>query len=203
MKRVIIFLLTLGLIVVLAACGNPLRNHPWTERELDFMSILDTETGIVFSLGDYIDDIEEILGSPVRVRYSSIIGTNSARYENGISVVYSNNRVTELRAVNIFLSPNFDGSNRNSLARMDVRRFEVLGHSKWMTKDQISAIFEPDEILAEWFESIGIRGGYFFSRFFDEYGNPTSREYASFISYIQWEDSFDWVDLSFTIRSVW
>jgi len=147
----------MGMIATFTACGGSSEPNPILEREpvLDFRSILDTELNLMFSIGDYRGDIEAILGRPVNFEEE----WNTFKFENGLTVTYENDRAVAL-------------SGDNNLY---TGRFEILGYQIGMTEDQISMVFELNELLGEWadgFDEVSeiVRIDFYY-KLFNERGN--------------------------------
>jgi len=133
-------------------------------ESLGFMSILDTELGEVFTLGDTQESIEAILGEPVQTREWS--GSEYIHeYQNGLSVIYANKRAV-LFAVETAL---------------DEERFEVLGYKIGMTNEQIADNFVFNEALSG---SVGTAGSYHYQLYYDESGNMVDVNYVHMAVYI-------------------
>ena len=145
MKNILLALAVLLTVVILTACGS---EEP--APILDFKSVLDTELNILFSLGDHRDDIESILGPPIRHNEE----WGDFEYQNGLQVVYEGHRAVFLAA-------------RNGL---EEGRFEVLGYSIGMSRSQISDYFEPRAYVAQIV--------YSFIKHYDSAGELTTEENA-------------------------
>jgi len=182
LKKIIIFLLMVGMIATFTACGDSSEPNPILEREpvLDFRSILDTELNVMFSLGDYRGDIEVMLGQPIG--QSEIAG--SVEYKTGLSVVYENYIAVRIIAHNLI----YNADDRE----LETNRFEVLGLQARTTRDKISAVFGED-VFAH------MEGFYSFRKVFNEFGDSTSREFAYVSSNVIWMEEPDWIVVAMSV----
>ena len=180
MKKIIVFLVMLGVVVVLASCGSSSEPNSILEREpvLDFRSILDTELNLMFSIGDYRGDIEAVLGQP--------IGRNerdgAVEYKTRLSVLYENDIAVSIAAVNLVYIADY--------RELEISRFEIIGLQANMTLDEISINFEAMNVL---------EGFYSFHKFFNEFGDSTDREFAYVRSSVMWMEEYDFLAIAMTV----
>jgi len=149
MKKLILLLILSALVVLFTGCRG---------ESLGFMSILDTELGEVFTLGDTMESIGEILGEPERVE-ELIEGRLRHRYQNGLSVAY-----VDGKAVSFFAA-----------SALEESRFEILGYRIGMTEEQVADNFMFDEV---WSYDEDERRASDFRLYYDEYGNFVDAYYA-------------------------
>ena len=162
MKRFTVFGVLCFLVLAgLVGCGGEQNSN--APPILDYKSILDTEIGNMFSLGDTRANIEAALGQPIRrethdEELDGIEGleeVEEVEYQSGLTIMYSDNKVIAFAAEN----------------RLDTGRFEIFGYRIGMTRRQIANVFGND---GEFFNpNIG-----FYYKFYDAIGNPMSMESA-------------------------
>ena len=152
MKKLLYLLILSVLVIMFTGCRSE-------SESIGFMSILDTELGEVFTLGDTQESIREILGEPVRI-VDSIENRYFHEYGNGLRVEYVDGRAVVFFTV---------------ASALEEARFEILGYSTWMTNEQIADNFVLDEASTD---GDGAIPGYNYRLFYDESGNVVDMYYA-------------------------
>ena len=165
MKKLFCFLILLGLSIGIAACENETGTSSGASSVLDFRSIVDTESGHVFSLGDTRNSIEAVLGQPIEMTQWGV------EFQNGLFVEFEDNLAVYFEA-------------ENGLA---AGRFEIYGYSIGMTKNQIASIFALDEMMSSILTNPELgRIVSWFELYYDANGNVTNQENADTFTAILW-----------------
>lgn len=124
----------------LVACGGE------AERELDFRSMWDTELDVVISLGDSRRHVESVLGVAGAERIHRGDGHEILEFYSGMEITLINDVVINIRGTN----------------GMTTGRFEILGYTVGMTREQIAKNFN----FVTTMNSIC-----YFANFYDTHGN--------------------------------
>jgi hypothetical protein len=158
MRRAIAVVSALVCLVLLVGCGG--EGEPIGNPDLDFKSVLDTETGMVFSLGDSKKSIDEKLGNP---RYSE--------------------RNQDFFYLISFVNVKYDENDDAIFIRIDNRRerFEFRDMRMNMTQRETRRNFRLNDRLSYWYSN--------YEKYYDENGEKTSRENAKYIARVLWDDA--------------
>ena len=171
MKKVLYTWVLVIAIFLLGACSR--------EPRLDHRSILDTELGVVFTLGDSRESIEAILGDPIE-HEEMVLGMDYLTYENGLTVLFLSN--TDISVDGIAFA--FEAKNEPG-----AERFEILGYDIGMTHSQVANNFALDEDVTNRHWSPGGRNTFFYVRFYNRRGRVVEADGARFIGRIEWWQS--------------
>jgi len=157
MKRSLYILISLFVLVILAACGR--------EQTIDYRSILDTETGHTLSLGDSRADIERALGD-----YTFHVESdrfNIFEYTYALRVIFEDDVAVAFFAGNA----------------SDSDRFELLGYRIGMTREDAASNFQH----AYEADTEGLMiAMHHFDNFYDAQGNLTDEANAFIQARLGW-----------------
>jgi len=172
LKKLVITLISAIVTISLTACAAGTDGTP--QRELDILSMRDTELGVVVSIGDSQSDVETILGQPMETVGMMVIGDGAIlEFQNGMEVTFEHDAVISISAINGFT----DG------------RFEIYGYRAGMTTDEIAANFGLLEEMSEMFSSAFGGTVLYYANFFDAQGNPADMYSAMIANLVFWEDA--------------
>ena len=161
MKKVLYTWVLVIAIFLLGACSR--------EARLDHRSILDTELGVVFTLGDSRESIEAILGEPIQ-HYEWISGMHVLEYANGLVVLYGYIVDISVDAVAV----TFETESEHG-----AERFEILGYQIGMARSQIANNFNLNEGRGRNSHALNLRT-FVYEQFYDNRGRIVERADANF-----------------------
>lgn len=140
--------LILGLVLLMGGCGS--------SNELDFRSVLDTETGTILSLGDRQADFDAALGQGIVPENAR----NHVIHYGDLAVFFNNDRAVEITIRNMS------------------ERFEFRYVSMNVTNEEL------EEYFVDTLADLTMSSFHFYSRFFDSRGRLTTEENARYVSVI-------------------